>query len=348
MRLPAAAWWVVQSAALSLAIAGPSLAAATISGTVKYPADATPGGTTTVAATSAKFEVFRADAAEDGTYTLEGVAPGTYSVGIIAGGVSAPDATNVVVADGANVKQDFTLTKTTPVCIPKSATRIPLTDDINSASFENAPDILLNSGKQLGVGDPAEWSRLGGPNAVSGRFKLKYSDYGFHLAGDLTFKTPLVNNQDAQNAWNGNCLEFAYSNLPYDPERSGADTTNHWKLQVGLGEKENWWEDSASKIDPPESLGQNMRRTHKTIKDGIGGETFRLDIPWSIFHVGDASGAPLKVPADASFAALDIILGAADPEAPREEATRKWQLQWTGAGNSHWNSNRLMPVQFCP
>jgi hypothetical protein len=230
----------------------------------------------------------------------------------------------------------------------KSPTRIPLTDDINSASFADAPDIVLNSAKNLGVGETAEWSRLGGPNVVSGRFKLKYSDYGFHLAGDLTFKTPLVNNQDAQNAWNGNALEFAYHNLPYDPTLSGADTQNHWKLQVGLGEQENWWEDSASKMDPTEKIAQNMVRKQKELKDGVGGETFRLDIPWSIFHKGDANGEALTVPEDNALAALDIILGAADPEAERSEATRKFQLQWTGFGDSHWNSNHLMPVKFCP
>jgi hypothetical protein len=32
----------------------------------------------------------------------------------------------------------------------------------------------------------------------------------------------------------------------------------------------------------------------------------------------------------------------------RSEAGRKWQLQWTGDGASHWNSSLLKPIQFCP
>jgi hypothetical protein len=347
LKLPNGLRWPVGSALLILALAGQAVAASSITGTVKFPGDEFREGSK-VAATSDKFDAYRADVADDGTFAIDDVAAGTYTIAVISPGFTAPDVTNVVVKDGEAVKQDFTLKEMEPVCIVKSPTRIPLTDDINSASFADAPDIVLNSAKNLGVGETAEWSRLGGPNVVSGRFKLKYSDYGFHLAGDLTFKTPLVNNQDAQNAWNGNALEFAYHNLPYDPTLSGADTQNHWKLQVGLGEQENWWEDSASKMDPTEKIAQNMVRKQKELKDGVGGETFRLDIPWSIFHKGDASGEALTVPEDNALAALDIILGAADPEAERSEATRKFQLQWTGFGDSHWNSNHLMPVKFCP
>jgi hypothetical protein len=331
---------------LVLSLAGQALAQGSITGTVKFPGDFLEGSL--VAATSANFDVYRTEVADDGTFAIEDAVAGTYTVAVIAPGHTAPDIKDVVVKDGESVTRDFTLTVMEPFCVVKSPNRIPLTDDINSAAFSDVPDILLNSGKNLGIGDWADWTRLGGPNAVSGRFRLKYSDYGFHLAGDVTFKTPLVNNQNAQNAWNGNALEFAFSNLPFDLERAGANTENHWKLQVGLGQQENWWEDSASKIDPPEPLSQNMRRQHKEIVNGVGGELFRLDIPWSIFHVGDASGPPLTVPEDNSLAALDIILGAADPEAERTEATRKWQLQWSGFGNSHWQSNRLVPVKFCP
>jgi hypothetical protein len=347
LKLPTAVRSSVGSVVLVLALAGQALAQGSITGTVKFPDDEFREGSL-VAATSANYDVYRTEVADDGTYAIEEAVPGTYTIAVIAPGLTAPDVKDVAVKEGETATQDFTLTVMEPVCIVKSPNRIPLTEGIDSAAFADAPEILLNSGKNLGIGPAEDWTRLGGPKAVSGRFKLKYSDYGFHLAGDLTFKTPLVNNQDAQNAWNGNALEFAFSNLPFDPDLSGANTENHWKLQVGLGQQENWWEDSASKIDPPEPISQNMLRQHKEIVDGVGGETFRLDIPWSIFHVGDASGEPLTVPEDNSLAALDIILGAANPEADRTEATRLWQLQWSGFGNSHWNSNRLVPVKFCP
>jgi hypothetical protein len=335
---------------LILALAGQALAQGSITGTVKFPDDEFREGSL-VAITSANYDVFRTNVADDGTYAIDDAVPGTYTVAVIAPGLTAPDIKDVVVKEGETVTQDITLTVMEPVCIVKSPARIPLEDDINSASFADAPDILLNSGKHVSNGDLADWTRLGGPNAVSGRFRLKYSDYGFHLAGDLTFRTPLVNVETPVNAWRGNSLEFAFTDLPYDPdhfETAQGFPENFWKLQVGLGETAVWWEDNASKIDPPEQISANMLRKHKELKDDVGGELLRLDIPWSIFHSGDADGPPLKMPADNALAALNILIGASDPEADRETATRKWQLSWSGLPNSHWVPNQLMPVKFCP
>ena len=50
------------------------------------------------------------------------------------------------------------------------------------------PEIDLNSGENVAVGDRTMWGPDGGPNAVSGRFKIKYSSDAIHIAGDVTYK----------------------------------------------------------------------------------------------------------------------------------------------------------------
>src|SRR5881227_1729189 len=79
---------------------------------------------------------------------------------------------------------------------------IPLMDDINSTSFADAPDIAVNQAWQVRSGDPTQWP---GPSEVSARFRLKYSDQALHLAADINFKTPGVNNADraGNQFWDG-------------------------------------------------------------------------------------------------------------------------------------------------
>jgi hypothetical protein len=351
LTLPAVPRWTVWSALFVFALAGQALADATISGTLTIRSGATLGGTAHVAATSAKYEVYRTDAADDGTYSLTGVAPGTYTIAVIAGGLEAPDVTNVVVADGKTVTQDFALDTAKPFGIVKSTTRIPLTDDINSASFADAPLIHLDSGKNVGVGDPLAWGAQGGPNLVSGLFRLKYSAYGFHIAGDVTFKTPLLNNFTGQNTWQGNCLEFSFLNAPYDPTTTDVDPTDRWKLDVGLGAQTEWSEGINYMDYPKVAIGGNILRNPKDITKGPGGELVRIDIPWAVFAQGtaagggDVNGPPTPIPADNALGAFDIMLDAADPNTvPSTDAGRAWQLTWSGQPN--WTPYMLKPVQF--
>src|SRR5262249_3377362 len=131
-------------------------------------------------------EVFTANPSDtDGTYSIDPVTNGTYKVAAVAAGFTAPAGTNLVISDAhPAATEDFALVVPTPFPIKKSPDPIPLTDGIDSASFQDATEIDLNSGENIGVGDRTTW---GGPNTVSGRFKIKYSSLGIHVAADVTY-----------------------------------------------------------------------------------------------------------------------------------------------------------------
>jgi hypothetical protein len=354
LLVPAAARWSVGTALLSLALAGPSLAA-TISGTVKVPEGRSVEGSKVVAA-SAKNDLYRVDVAEDGSYSIDDAVAGTYTISLVGLGVSAPDAKEVVVAEGGTVTQNFDAKDREPFCIVKAAAPIPLSEDIDSAAFADAPEIRIGEGKHLGValGDSyPEWGPQGGPNIVSGRFKVKYSTVGLHVAADVTFKSPLANIQTDGNLWNGNALEFDFTNVPYDQARTGKDGQTDWQVVVGLGQTADWWEHNSYNARPKIAGKETAITTYiarhpkELTADGVGGEKFRLDLPWGIFNKG-ADGAAITMPEDNALGAMDIVVDASDPDADRSEAVRKYQIQWSGLGNSHWQANQLVPVKFCP
>jgi hypothetical protein len=347
LKLPTAARWTVGSTFIVLALAGQALAAGTISGKVTFPDDKFVEGATVIAS-SAKFETYRAAVGDDGTYMIEEVAPGTYTISAIAGGLTTPDIKDVAVADGKTVTQDFTMKTADPFPIVKSPKPIPLDSDIDSADFADAPEILVNAGKNLGVGDGLTWAANGGPSVVSGRFKVKYSDVAIHLAADVTFKPPLVNNQKDDALWNGNALEFDIQDDPYDVTRTDKSADHDWQVVVGLGPTADWWLHGSVNARPGEAVAGHIKRVPKEEKDGVGGEKFRLDIPWSILLQGDATGKPIKAPADNALGAMDVVLDVVDPTADRAEAVRAYQVQWSGFGNSHWNASSLVPVIFTP
>src|SRR2546428_2821724 len=105
---PIAARWPAGSTLLLLALAGPAMAAATISGTVTAP-----NGYTliqaTVTASDANNHLYRVPVEDTGAYKLDGVAPGTYTLTVQAKGTETPPVPNVVLTEGQTLKQDFTL-----------------------------------------------------------------------------------------------------------------------------------------------------------------------------------------------------------------------------------------------
>jgi len=343
-RCVAAVGRQIGSVFLLLSLAGQAWAATAITGKVTAPT-----GTTltdvgaAVVATSDTFKVYKATVNDDGTYSIDAPENGTYTLMVIGRGLSADPVKNVVISDTAQTAtQDFTLKERAPVCIVKSANPIPLTDGIDSASFQDAPEIDLNSGANVAVGDITTW---GGPTTASGRFKMKYSSLGIHLAGDVTFKTPRVNNQTDGNIWNGNALEIDFQNNKYDPTRTAYDNDHNWQLAVSLGDKPDWWLFGGPQARPAESLDSHFAIQDKTTKDG---ETFRLDIPWSILV--DSSGKAIAAPADNDLGAIDIALDAADPTADRATADRStgYQLTWSNFSDTYTNPSSLVPIQFCP
>src|SRR5439155_23623150 len=101
--------WPVGSALLLLALAGPTFAAATVSGTVKVP-DGYSLEEATVTVHDASNHLYRVKVEENGTYKLEGVAAGIYTLTVQAKGSEIAPIKNLVLTDGQTLKQDLTLT----------------------------------------------------------------------------------------------------------------------------------------------------------------------------------------------------------------------------------------------
>src|SRR5215212_11740730 len=234
--------WPAGSGLLLLALAAPAFAAATISGTVKVP-DGYSLDETTVTVHDANNHLYRVKTEDDGTYKIESVAAGTYTLTVQAKGSEIAPIQNLVLADGQTLKQDLTLTPAKPFCIVKSPAPIPLEDDINSASFADAPDIHLDDPSHLvePVLNLDVLNQWGGPATVGGRFRVKYSSLGIHLAADLTMKVPGVNLATPDHAWQGNSIEFDFQSDPYDPAREDYDPDHNWQLIVGLGQTPVWY-----------------------------------------------------------------------------------------------------------
>jgi hypothetical protein len=338
--------WQVGGALLLLAVAGPAMATGTISGTVKASASGAVTGAL-VYATSDKLIVTHDAVADDGTYSLD-VDPGTYTVAIVAKNQDVAPVQNVAVTDGKTVTQDFALADRKPFPIVKATAAIPLDQDINSAAFADAPEIDITNGANVAVGPGDQWGQQGGPAAVSGKFRIKYSATAIHLAADLTFKTPKVNTfvtTDTTNLWNGNAIEFDLQNDPYTIDRTDKDADHDWQLVLGLGDTAAWYLHGSVNAAPVAPLSANLLRKDKSTNDG---ELVRMDIPWSIFLQGDATGKPISAPDDNALGAMDIGLDASDPTVDRSTAVRLWQLSWSGFPDGHWNGSSLVAVQFVP
>jgi hypothetical protein len=342
---PLAARWQIGSALLLFAVAGQAFGSATISGTVKPAANGVLDNAVVVA-TSDTFKIYRIDASA-GTYTQD-VDPGTYSIVALALNQTAAPITNKVLKDGDQLTQNFTLATAAPFPIVKSPNPIPLTDGIDSASFQDAPDIVINQGQNVVVPSDPNATPPWSPSVVSGRFRIKYSTQAIHIAADVNYQTPRVNSQAGVNLWNGNAFEFDFQNDPYDGTRTTYDPDHNWQLIVGLGDTADWWMYSLQAA--PSVNGKNEPPTsHFAIQDkpaATPGETFRLDVPWSILL--DSSGKGISPPADNALGAMDVTLDAADPSGAKDSALRLFQIDWSGFEPSHNNAIYLRPIQFVP
>jgi hypothetical protein len=344
---PIAARWQIGSALLLFAVAGQAFGQ--ISGTVTAPLPAgtvfSNLGAVVVATNNDTNEVFTANPDDtDGTYSIDPVSNGTYKVVAIAAGFAAPAVKNLVISDASpTATEDFALVVPTPFPIKKSPDPIPLTDGIDSASFQDATEIDLNSGEDVAVGDRTMW---GGPNTVSGRFKIKYSSLGIHIAADVTYLTPLVNNMTGGNIWNGNAIELDIQTDPYDPTRTGYDPDHNWQFGLSLGANTDWWLWGAIQKHPSINGNDEPVTSHVMIQEKTPdtGQTFRVDIPWAILV--DSTGNAISAPADNALGALDLALDAADPTADPASAARAFQLTWSGLSNSWHQPFNLVQVQF--
>lgn len=336
------------------AVAGPVLATGNISGTLKV-ADGSKATVdqARVTATSTANKIFPQTAMPtdaSGAYSLD-VDPGTYTLVVVGHGLGTQVVQNLVVKDGDKITKDFTLSDATPFPIVKSPNPIPLTDDINSASFMDAPDINVNSGWNVAQNDQSgnllsDWT---GPASVGGRFRVKYSDQGIHLAGDLTFAMPGVNYGAPNAQYQGNAIEFDLQNDPYDPTRTGYDPDHNWQLIVGLGSTPDWWFYGGLGQAPMLDGATADITKYLLVKDrpNKDGELVRLNLPWGFFLMSDLS-TPLTAPKDNALGALDVVLDNSGPDATKDAATRQFQLGWSGFNTGYTDPSVLRPIQFVP
>jgi Carboxypeptidase regulatory-like domain len=332
--------WPAVGTLLLCALATSAMAAGTIAGTVKAPEGRSLEGAVVVA-TAANHRITRAEVAEDGAYSTDAEA-GTYTLAVVARGLEAPPVKNAVLKDGETLQQDFNLGEAKPFCIVKAPAPIPLADDIDSASFADAPEIRIDSGENVGTLAPEDW---GGPTMVSGRVKVKYSAEALHVAADLTYQAPFFNSKTGSDIWNGNSFHVDFQNDPYAPDRTEYDEDHNWQLIVGLGEKPEWWLFGKVQAGIKEPVTAHFLRVDKATGDG---HRIRLDIPWSVLLTGGGSGPGIPAPKDNDFAAIDFAINGADPTSDQSEAPVKFQLTWSGYNDTYTNPSSLRPIQFCP
>jgi hypothetical protein len=367
---PIAPGWTIGAILLLGAVAGPVLATGSISGKVTAPASrsAAPvdssgadvsGSAARVNATNDKFQDFRTTVGADGTYKLDSLDPGTYTVVVVGEGAAPVIKPGVTVTDGKDTPMDFTLTEAQPFAIVKAAggTPIPLTADFNSASFADAPEIDLNQAWQLEneLNGNIPLTVWGGPQEMSGKFKFKYSTAGIHLAADINYKAPGVNNwpdNGGAEIWDGNHIDFFFQNDAYDPKRTDFDSDHDWQVALRLTDTPAFklFQNGAppSDQDPPSQNAKIQDYVLRKVKADKSGELDRVDFPWAIFEQHGSKTGAISVPADNTLSAMDISLGEADPDMAPADAHIKLRMSWSGFFEGWHHPNLLVPIKFTP
>jgi hypothetical protein len=279
----------------------------------------------------------------NGAYTIDGLDPGKYSLVVVAQGLETAIVPNLDVKDGQTITKDLALQNAKPFSIVHSPAPIPLTDDYNSASFQDAPEITVNEAWQVRSGDPTAWP---GPSEVSAKFKMKYSDQALHLAADINFKTPGVNNADraGNQFWDGNSIEFFFQNDPLDLNRTEYDLDHNWQLDIILADPVDWiMYQRGQNTTPPLKAAPNLLRK---VKADNSGELDRLDMPFAVFLQTGAKKGAISAPKLDSLGALDISINAADSTADKADAHIKFGLDWGGFSDIWMNPSQLRPIKF--
>jgi Carboxypeptidase regulatory-like domain len=321
----------------------PALAAnGTISGTVKDASGKALAGALVVAY-DASNNLYRAAAGDNGAYSLS-VAPGTYSVTATGRASLEASLTNLTVADGQKLdKQDLQLQTATPFPIVKATGAIPLTAGIDAAEFAGAPEIRVDKPWQVVEVDvddsPSVW---GGPQNVSGRFKLTYDATNLYVAGDLTFVHNRLNSNPGGDTYKGNGLELYLQNDPYDPNRTAYNPDHNWQLVIGLGPTPAMKLYGAVQAEANDNLATMLLVTDKPDKKGV---FLRANLPWSMFLKDDKTGS--AAPADESLGAVGLAVDAADPNSDPDDTAVQLQLMGLAVGNTPWTDpSFLRPAVF--
>jgi hypothetical protein len=335
-------------ALLALALCGQALAQTpAITGQLTVPSGASFTGIRVVACDPTTNKIVQATVDATGKFTIMNADPGTYTVTVFGPGFAPQTVTNVQVVQGQSITQNVTLAARTPVCIVKAAAPIPLTDDINSAAFADAPDILVNTGCNI-VEGLANISDFRGPATLSARFRMKYSTEALHLAGDITLPQPNVNfGADAQ-LWQGNSIELLFQNDPFNATRTALDPMHNFRVVIALTDPPRWrfgneLEQTPQDNNQPATIANFV--SVKNRSDNMG-NLVRANIPWRFFVTGGTGGTAITAPQDNAMLAMDVRVNTTTPGATASNAGRQFQLSWSGLSGT--SPGGLVPVQLCP
>lgn len=333
------------SALLVFVASGAAFAQTTgITGTITGPAGVNLQNSV-VTVTDANNQVVRGTVDASGKFTIP-VAAGTYTVTVNAPGQGSQVFQNVAVTEGQSTTQDVTLAAAAPFCIVKAAAPIPLTEGFDSAAFQSAPVINVNTGANIveGFDQVANWKAT-----VGGRFKVMYSDQGLHIAGDITLPKLNTNFGSDAELFKGNSIEILFQNDPFAADRATPDPMHNFRLVVGLGEQPKWRFGNALDTEPAvngtaANIAESVAVTNKSDNTG---QQVRINIPWGLFVTGGDSPAAITPPKDGDMAAMNIILNNSTADAAAGSAARQFSLSWSGLAGSSSNPQALIPVQFC-
>jgi hypothetical protein len=331
---------------LSLVASGQALAQTQITGTVTAPAGASLEGAQATAFDPTTNKTFRSTVDAAGKYAIM-VEPGTYTVTVVGRGFAQQAFPNLKVEQDKSVTQDVTFAAATPVCILKAAAPIPLTDDINSAAFADAQEFTLNSGANIVEGFEGI-ANYRGPETIGGRYRMKYSDQGLHIAADVTFAKPNTNFGSDTELWKGNSLEVFFQNDPYNATRNAVDPAHNFRAVVGLGEqvrlRMGYNLDQAPQVNGT-AINVADYVLVKNREDGKG-NLVRMNIPWSFFVTGGDTPAPITPPKDNDVVAVDLRINNTTPEATAEAPGRQFQAALSGMAGT--DPRGLLQVKLCP
>jgi len=339
---------ILGCALLALAVCGQALAQTpAITGQLTVPSGANFTGVRVVACDPTTNKIVQGTVDATGKFTFMNADPGTYTVTVFGPGFAPQMVEKVQVVQGQSITQNITLAARTPVCIVKAAAPIALTEDINSAAFADAPEILVNTGCNI-VEGLANISDFRGPATLSGRFRMKYDNQALYLAGDIILPQPNVNFGTEAQLFNGNSIELLFQNDAFNTTRTALDPMHNFRAVIALTNPPRWRFGNTLEQTPQDNNQPATLANFVSVKDRSDGKgnLVRANIPWRFFVTGGTGGTAITAPQDNAQLAMDVRINTTTPGATASSAGRQFQLAWSGLSGT--TPSGLVPVQLCP
>jgi hypothetical protein len=276
-----------------------------------------------------------------GLYDLTVLPGGPWSVtALVPGYKTTSDQLANAVVDTHNHGPEFKLEAAPPFALVKAGAPIPLSAGIDAPEFADAPEIRIDQPYNvvIGLDKPDAWP---GPQAVSGRFRVKWDETALYYAGEVVWAAPGLNSHSDAEVWNGNSVELYIQTAPFDRARTEYQPDQNWHLVLGAGQTPSWWLFGAVNARPKPALEQNLAVTPRA--DGKG-SFFRLNVPWSMLL--RSSGVGTMPPSPESPGAIGIAINAADPASDRANTARQFQLSWPMSDTNYTDPSYLQPAIF--